>query len=528
MFDVILFGGTTEGRLLAEYCAGKKLRTLVSVVSDYGELVLPESPFLAVSRRAMTSDQMAALFLEERPRLVLDATHPYAAVVTDYVRKACQDTGSSYVRISRDSLGKPENGDILWVDSVEEAVDYIKTTEGPVFVTTGSKELEAYRKIKDYEERLYVRVLPDSRVMGTCESMGISGKHLIGMQGPFSKEMNIAMLRQTGARYLVTKEAGTPGGYREKIEAALECGVCPVVIGRPGKPEGVSLEEGMRILDGLAAKESDVDESDVKESSITEFGIKETGVKKSDVGEFDGKESDAENAGRLAPDVRSSVTMRLNLIGIGMGGSGQLTLAAAEELKRSDAVLGAPRMLESVGAFTESAVKKPSYLSGDVLTWLKGHREYKTVSVVYSGDTGFHSGAKTLLEELSALESDTELQSGLDIRVFPGISTVSYLCARLKTSWEEVYLASAHGAAVPDVLHLIELKTAVFLLLGGEGQVESLCRTLADGGYPDILVSVGERLSYPDERIVTGTASELKDQSFGRLAAILIRKENRK
>lgn len=473
MSDVIIFGGTTEGRLLAEYCGEMKISGVVCVVSGYGQQVLPESPYLTVSQKAMAREEMAQLIQKESPKMVLDATHPYAAMVTEQVSGACLDTDTRYVRISRAESPKTAQmgpDQAVWVDCVEEAAEYLKTTQGPVFVTTGSKELKVFAGIPDYENRIYARVLPDSGVLQSCEDLGIRGRHVMGMQGPFSREMNIAMLRHTKAEYLVTKEAGAAGGFIEKLEAAWECGVVPVVIGRPEKPEGISLKEGYRLLETLSRE-----------------------------------------AGKhLAP-------VRMNLVGIGMGGSGQLTLEAAQAVKHSDVVFGAPRMLQSIEGILEGSEAVPYYLSKDVRGWLLHKKGYHRITVVYSGDTGFYSGAKTLLEDLRLTEEGRRIE----VRVYPGISTVSYLSAKLQIPWEQIYLASAHGRSL-DAAELLKTHEKVFLLLGGEDSVKNLCRRLAEGGFPQVQVFVGERLSYEDERITAGTAQDLKEQEFDQLAAVVL------
>lgn len=480
MSKIVIFGGTTEGRLLAEYCAGHGIQSIVCVVSEYGHQVLPESPYLQVRTEPMDKAAMEDMLLEKNPRLVLDATHPYAAVVTKNILAACEKTGMSYQRISRSETGEgwvKDQSEIHWVHNVKEAVEFLADTKGPVFVTTGSKELLAYTELPDYQERLYVRVLPGEEIMAACKQAGISGKHIMAMQGPFSKEMNTAMLNHIGARYLVTKEAGKAGGFLEKIEAAQECQVIVVVIGRPEKPEGISVEEGIELLTER-----------LKKSEITEVNVKET-------------------------------SRHLNLIGIGMGGSRQLTIEVIEQLKKSDVVLGAPRMLESIREVIPNVPKEPYYLSKDVLSWLKEHSGYHQISVVYSGDTGFYSGAKTLLEELTASEMDKTYQ----IKVFPGISTVSYLCAKLGVSWDDAYLASAHGREY-DVVELLKKHKKVFLLLGGEHSVQKLCKELTMGGLGHVQVSVGERLSYPEERVITGASSAFIEERFEPLVAVLLRR----
>lgn len=473
MSDVIIFGGTTEGRLLAEYCVEMKIPAVVCVTSGYGQQVLPESPWLTVSRKAMAREEMAELIKQESPKMVLDATHPYAAVVTEQVTGACEDRNTRYVRIARAKLPEMEElgpDQAVWVDCVEEAAEYLKKTEGPVFVTTGSKELGAFTGIPEYEKRIYARVLPDSGVLNSCEALGIRGRHVMGMQGPFSKEINAAMLRHTGARYLVTKEAGAAGGFIEKLEAAWECGVVPVVIGRPGKPDGISVDEGFRLL-GTLTKAAD----------------------------------------------KPTHPVRLNLVGIGMGGSGQLTLEAAQALKHSEAVLGAPRMLQSIEGILEGGKTVPYYLSKDVREWIEHNGEYHRISVVYSGDTGFYSAAKMLLEDLRVMEEGRPVE----VRVYPGISTVSYLSAKLRIPWDGIYLASAHGRSL-DVIELVKKHEKIFLLLGGEDSVRNLCRRLTQGGCPQVQVYVGERLSYDNERITAGTAAQLQEQEFDSLAAVVL------
>ena len=132
-----------------------------------------------------------------------------------------------------------------------------------------------------------------------------------------------------------------------------------------------------------------------------------------------------------------------------------------------------------------------------------------------SGDTGFFSGMKKLLPQLSDCE----------VSVLPGLSSLSYLCAKLQTSYEDVHVVSLHGRA-HDITADVRANARVFALVGGEHGVNDLCRTLAENGLGTVTVSVGERLSYEDETITTGTAEELKDKAFAPLSAVLIENEH--
>ena len=119
-------------------------------------------------------------------------------------------------------------------------------------MTTGSKELYAYTQLPDFENRVYARTLSSPNVVKECYELGIQGKHLLCMQGPFSLELNYAMLLHTDAKYLVTKESGLPGGFAEKIDAAKQAGVTCIIIGRPKDVKGYTLDEMKDVIDGLS------------------------------------------------------------------------------------------------------------------------------------------------------------------------------------------------------------------------------------------------------------------------------------
>lgn len=95
----------------------------------------------------------------------------------------------------------------------------MNTVTGNVLLTTGSKELAAYGVVTD-QSRLYARVLSTEESVAQSRALGFEGRRLIAMQGPFSEELNLAMLRQIRARWLVTKASGAAGGFQEKLAAA--------------------------------------------------------------------------------------------------------------------------------------------------------------------------------------------------------------------------------------------------------------------------------------------------------------------
>ena len=474
MSDVIIFGGTTEGRRLAEFCGEHKIQTVVCVVSEYGEMLVPESPSVRVIRRALEKDEMEALFVAEKPSLVLDATHPYARVVTENVTQVCQKMGIVWYRVLRKSELETKNADsIVTVDSVDQAVEWLKSHEGTVLVTTGSKELVKYTAIPDYKERIFARILPDSQALLNSETLGFPRNHMIAMQGPFSLEMNIATMRMTGANYLVTKESGHAGGFLDKIHAAEVVGATALVIGRPLKETGVSLEEACQYLEP--------------------FGME-------------------------------TITRTITLIGIGMGAPGMWTVAARKTLLEADAVAGASRMVESVEKdLGEKAVLK-AYDGKKILDWFEHAPQLRKLAVLYSGDTGFYSGASGLAETLRERQKagkDQEIQ----LEILPGISTVSYLASKLQIPWQDLELESLHGREAKP-WEVLERGKNVFLLLGGVEPVAEVSRMISEHGFGSWLVSAGKNLSYDDEEILTDTAENMMNKKLGDgLWAVIIRKE---
>lgn len=251
MNQVLVFAGTTEGRKLCEYFIKKKQSVIVCVATEYGEIVLPESEFITIKVGRMNEEQMALFMKEEQCELVIDATHPYAVEVTKNIKKAAMSCGCVYERVLRDAYKEEEKNPegVIFVDTLEDAVQYLNEVEGNALITTGSKVLAPYTSVKNYEERLTFRMLPTVEAMEACVLYGIKAKKVIGMQGPFSEEMNYLMLKELHASYLVTKESGSIGGFYEKLEATTRAGATLVVIRRPDSEPGRTVEEMIFYLD---------------------------------------------------------------------------------------------------------------------------------------------------------------------------------------------------------------------------------------------------------------------------------------
>lgn len=456
MFKICIFAGTTEGRELAELLKGRPVSVSAFTATEYGGSLIEAAGNVSVSSGRLDEEEMRALFSKERYDLVVDATHPYAAVVTENIAKACEETGTGYLRVLREGSALPE--DAVFVSDAKEAASFLDETEGSILLTTGSKELSVFAPLKDFSERVFARVLPMESSLKACEEAGLPPSRIIAMQGPFTEEMNAATLSMCHASWLVTKESGKAGGFDEKLSAARKAGARLLVIGRPPQREGVSLGEAVKIIE--------------------------------------------ERAGLI---FRPSVIVA----GIGPGAPESATLEVIRAVKEADCLIGAKRMIQ---AYSEEG--KPAFdavAPAAIAKVIEENRQFRRFTVLMSGDSGFYSGTKKLLPMLS----------GCDVRVLPGVSSLSLLCARLGLSYEDIPTASLHGRDYP-IEDLIRRNARVFAMTGGSDGVNRLCERLIGAGLADTILHVGERLSYPDEKITTGSPEELRSMTFDSLSAVII------
>ena len=251
MAKVLIFAGTTEGRILAKRLKEQGCQDLVSVATDYGKELL-EDVSVPIYTGRMDGKEMAEFIRRHSIDLVIDATHPYAKEVTKEILCACKETGTERIRCLRqEELLTAEEEEqlapwIVHVSSAEEAAQWLKGKKGNVLLCTGSKELAFFAAIPDFEQRIYARVLPVPSVLTCCKKLGLKGRHVIAAQGPFSMNFNIAMIQEYDCRVLVTKDGGKEGGYLEKIKAAAKAKIPALVIDRPKEETGMSAEEVMQ------------------------------------------------------------------------------------------------------------------------------------------------------------------------------------------------------------------------------------------------------------------------------------------
>lgn len=512
MKKIVIFAGTTEGRRLSEILADAGIAHTVCVATEYGEIVMREQtdaeaagakkqPLVSLHRGRMDRKQIEEFLRNEGYGIVVDATHPYAKVVTENLRGAVAALQTSekkaqfpiYLRLEREISETPEAEDpavsIRYFESNADCAKALENTEGNILLTTGSKELATYCASGRLHDRLYVRILPGRESLELCMEQGIKGRQILALQGPFSTEMNAAILKQYDIRHMVTKNSGRTGGYREKLEAAKMLGI-PVYVIEP------------------ARKTPDATGHMLRTDTYSFTGI----------------------CGKLEQlcdcKLSGQGSMEICLAGIGMGSKDGQTQEVQHVIETADILLGAERMIEGYSAKIE---KRPYYMAEQILPYLEqlqkngftAQKDPLRVTVLFSGDTGFYSGCRKLYVALQETIAAGALNAG--VRILPGISSVVSLAARVGESYEDAAILSMHGKKLNRLSATVESHEKVFLLTSGSEDIRKIGRLLAEAGLTDCEVTVGYQLSYPEESIQILTPEQCEEITGEGLYTCLIR-----
>lgn len=203
--------------------------------------------------------------------------------------------------------------------------------------------------------------------------------------------------------------------------------------------------------------------------------------------------------------------MNVTLIGMGSGQPENLTLQGLAALRQADLILGARRLLAVLPAgCTEN--RAAAYRPDEVAELLQTSGAENAV-LVYSGDTGFYSGASAMMEKLEAL--------GVRARVLPGLSSIQLLAAALGRPWQGWNLVSAHGRTCDPVAECMQGRPT-FFLTGGSEDPATLCAQLAAEGFGDVQAVVGQCLGTPEEKLFRGSVKELAAGRFNSLSVLLV------
>lgn len=539
MKKVLIYAGTTEGRELAQELARERIYCDISVATEYGRQIMDEkiSPYICILQGRMTAKQMRLKCENEQYLAVVDATHPFATEVSVNIRESLKGLDIPYFRLGREKIpgeegerqaGERQTGERQagerqageqqaeeqnymarkYFQNTAACVEALKKTEGKIFLTTGSKELSAFCREETIRKRLVVRVLPGMESLQECVRNGLEGRQIIAMQGPFSKEMNLAMIRQYQASVLVTKESGKTGGEDTKLAAAGEAQIPSYIILRPDEKTPVmDMDE---VLEQLRRLESVTDSSCKKMQEGQDlFDLYDT---KTEEVVYQKVHECQENKEQEKKQEQQR-NLQITLAGIGMGAEALLTEEVRNRIAEADYVFGAKRMVESIKKLCKQDAKTYNYyLSKDIIPVIENIQENSAkIVILFSGDTGFYSGCEKLYNELCKHKGMGKAE------VLPGISSLSMLSARTGISWQDAKILSTHGVEPAlwksRLLDAAKHEKKTFFLTSGVADVEEIGNLLssefAKEEWKNLKIYLGYQLSYPQEWVRCLTVDEL-------------------
>lgn len=474
--EIIIFGGTTEGRLLSERLSAMAINHTVCVATKYGEMLIKDNAYAFICDGRMDESQIRD-FIEDDTKIVIDATHPYAVVVTENIKKAICDSKATYIRVLRqeEKVNNAEDDSVSLFENILECVDALSCVEGNILLTTGSKELHEVAGRID-KSRLFVRVLPSIESIRLCEESGISNDHIIAMHGPFDVEMNRALIRQFDIKVLVTKQSGDRGGYREKLEAAKLEGISSFVIKRPVENEGMSIDDAIsHVMQIMNISESELTKSHAKIGFLSQ--------------------------GEGNASISESRTVTITLVGVGMGNEAGLTLEGKAAIEEAKAVFGAKRLLK----LADGKNTYDYYLAKDIVPIITSEQITNCV-VLFSGDTGFYSGSKAFKKYIDELGENS--LHNYTIKTLPGISSISYLSSKIDEPYNNSLILSLHGkndeqSIIAAARKIVENDRTYVIFSSGDDVNRLAERILLEEPHNlvDIKCYLGSDFSYAEEKI---------------------------
>ncbi|WP_423363552.1 precorrin-6A reductase [Mycoplasma sp. P36-A1] len=223
---ILVFGGTSDARELVLKLKPLNMDITVSVATSHGVEMLEEIKHDITIIHGQKSKEELNILVQQYD-LIIDATHPYATIITKLLKEVVEHNQVEYIRLKRDYLEIDKA--IVFAD-FDKLVQYLNKNEGKALVTTGSKVIEPYLKVKDYKHRLVFRVLPMENSLKTLYQANIPINNIIAMQGPFTTKLNTAMLENINAKYMISKDSGKVGGMKQKIDSCNELNIQLLIV----------------------------------------------------------------------------------------------------------------------------------------------------------------------------------------------------------------------------------------------------------------------------------------------------------
>jgi len=234
---IFLLGGTKDSINIIEFIKDNyDAYILTTTTTEYGAKLAHEGGSDDTIARPLPKEEIKEILINENFEILIDATHPFAAHITQTSTSIAQELKIPYIRFERPTtnLENIDTSHIHYVDSFDEAGKLIesKFNQGNILHFAGANTMEEILKYVSVE-RFYPRILKVENSIKKCESLNVDPSHIIPMTGAATVEENLELIEKYDASVMITKESGDIGGVIEKIQAANEKNVAVIMIQRP-------------------------------------------------------------------------------------------------------------------------------------------------------------------------------------------------------------------------------------------------------------------------------------------------------
>jgi precorrin-3B C17-methyltransferase len=229
-----VFSGTSDGNALARELASKNTPVVVSTATEYGgDIALADCPGAVVWSGRQGVEARRQALRDAGAKLLLDATHPYANIMSEQLIALANELSIPYLRYERPA--EAVDADVqLCATPADAAQRAIAAGKKRIFLATGSKDLATYLKAPGADGcAWFVRITPEPEQLQRAIDLGVPRERICAMQGPFSEAFNTALWRDWGIDCVISKDSGGAGGFPQKASAARALGVPLLVVERP-------------------------------------------------------------------------------------------------------------------------------------------------------------------------------------------------------------------------------------------------------------------------------------------------------
>jgi len=229
MIGLIL--GTSEGKKILSLLNKFTEDIFVSTATEYGGELLKDYKYKVLNTKPLDLDGLEEAIIKNKINILVDASHPYAEVVTKNALLVCQKLNITYARYERPKTFLSEDKHAIRVKDYDELYLKMRDVKGTILNTTGSKNIDKFIEM-NLNNRIVHRVLPSVTVMEKCFSLGVKTEDIIAIKGPIGYELNCGFIKEYDAKAIILKDSGVQGGTDDKIRAAIDMDIIAIVIDR--------------------------------------------------------------------------------------------------------------------------------------------------------------------------------------------------------------------------------------------------------------------------------------------------------